>query len=235
MAAGALGTAMALVMFGLATRPAIAFAASVIAGLSWIAVLATLNVSAQVALPEWVRGRGLAAYMTVMFGALSVGSLAWGQVAAWIGLADAHYIAAAGVLVAAVVLHKRKLQSGAALDLTPSAHWPEPVVSTEVAPDRGPVLVTVEYRVDSGDHDAFVAALRRYGLERRRDGAYAWGLFQDVADPGHWIETFVVDSWLEHLRQHDRVTNADRLVEETVRRYHVGDAPRVTHYIGVRE
>jgi hypothetical protein len=60
-------------------------------------------------------------------------------------------------------------------------------------------------------------------------------LFEDVADPGHWIETFVVDSWLEHLRQHDRVTNADRVLEETVRRYHVGDAPKVTHYIGVRE
>jgi hypothetical protein len=173
--------------------------------------------------------------MTVMFGALSMGSLAWGQVAAWVGLADAHYIAAAGVLAAAAVLHRRKLQSGAALDLTPSAHWPEPVVSTDVAPDRGPVLVTVEYRVNSGDRDAFVVALHRYALERRRDGAYFWGLFEDVADPGHWIETFVVDSWLEHLRQHEPVTNADRDLEETVRRYQAGDAPKITHYIGVRE
>ena len=37
-------------------------------------MMATLFVSAQVALPEWVRGRGLAVFLTVYFGAMTIGS-----------------------------------------------------------------------------------------------------------------------------------------------------------------
>jgi hypothetical protein len=82
-------------------------------------------------------------------------------------------------------------------------------VSHEIEDDRGPVLVTVEYRIDPAKRRPFVAALDRLGRERRRDGAYRWGVFEDTADPSRFVETFLVDSWLEHLRQHERVTNAD--------------------------
>src|SRR6266436_7723522 len=82
VAAGTLGTVVALALFGLARDAMAALAASLIAGVSWIAVLSSLNVSAQVALPEWVRGRGLAMFVTTFFGALSLGSAIWGQLAA---------------------------------------------------------------------------------------------------------------------------------------------------------
>jgi|SRR5271170_2322486 len=78
--AGTVGTAVTLVLFGLAREPVIAVSASLIAGASWIAVLASLNVSAQVALPEWVRGRGLAMFVTGHFGATTLGSAIWGDV-----------------------------------------------------------------------------------------------------------------------------------------------------------
>ena len=65
---GEVGTAVLLVLFGLAHEPIMAVSASIIAGMSWIGVLAKFNVSAQVALPDWVRGRGLAMYVTVFFG-----------------------------------------------------------------------------------------------------------------------------------------------------------------------
>ncbi|MGH8324706.1 MAG: MFS transporter, partial [Steroidobacteraceae bacterium] len=78
---GTVGTSIALLLFGLAREPAIAVVASVLAGGSWIAVLANLNISAQLALPDWVRGRGLAVYVTVFFGAMALGSAAWGEVA----------------------------------------------------------------------------------------------------------------------------------------------------------
>jgi hypothetical protein len=45
--------------------------------------------------------------------------------------------------------------------------------------------------------------------ERRRDGAVTRGLYRDLSDPIRFVETFVVESWLEHLRQHERVTVAD--------------------------
>jgi MFS family permease len=229
-AAGTIGTAVTLALFGVASDPATALLASVIAGFSWIAVLSALNVSAQVALPEWVRGRGLSLFVTVLFGAMTVGSVIWGKLAGMVGLPAAHFVAAAGALLAMLATWRWKLQTGA-IDLTPSMHWPAPIATHGVEQDQGPVLVTVEYRIDPKDRDAFLAALERLAQERRRDGAYAWGVFEDAAEEGWMVETFWVESWLEHLRQHERVTNADRVLQDTVLRFHTGGTPKITHLI----
>ena len=45
------------------------------------------------------------------------------------------------------------------------------------------------------------------------------------------VETFLVESWLEHLRQHERVTNADRVLQEAVHRFQTEGAPKITHLI----
>src|SRR5262249_19977720 len=129
--AGTLGTAVALVLFALAKEPALALAGSLIAGVSWIAVLATINVSVQVALPGWVRGRGLSIFGATLFGALTLGSAVWGKVAALTSLPSAHLIAALGLVIAIPLLRRWPLQSGADLDLTPSLHWPEPALWRE--------------------------------------------------------------------------------------------------------
>src|SRR5262249_10940253 len=142
--AGTLGTAAALALFGLAGSFTPALLASLVAGVSWITVLSTLNVSTQLALPEWVRGRGLAVFMTTLFGSLSLGSMLWGQLASLTTLPITLYAAAAGALVAIPLTHRWHLSTGP-IDLTPSMHWPAPIVSGEVAADRGPVLVTIEY------------------------------------------------------------------------------------------
>ena len=110
-------------------------------------------------------------------------------------------------------------------------HWPAPVVTRDVDQDTGPVLVTIEYRIKPTDRDAFLTALEGVAQERRRDGAYDWGVFEDAAEEGRLLETFVVDSWLKHLRQHQRVTNADRLLQAEVHRFHLGDEPKVAHFI----
>jgi MFS family permease len=231
VAAGTLGTAVTLVLFGFAHDTTTALSASVMAGVSWIAVLSSLNVSAQVALPEWVRGRGLAMFVTAFFGAITLGSAIWGQTAGMVGLPAAHFLAAAGALVAIPLTWRWKLQTGAGVDLTPSMHWPAPVVTHEVEQDRGPVLVTVDYRIDPQNRELFLAALERLGHERRRDGAYAWGVFEDAAVEGRMVETFLVESWLEHLRQHERVTNADRVLQDAVHQFHTKGTPEVTHLI----
>jgi hypothetical protein len=230
VAAGTVGTAAALALFGAAHSAAIALLASLIAGVSWIATLSSLNVSAQLALPEWVRGRGLAIYVTVLFGAMTVGSVAWGEIAATGGLPMAHFLAALGALVAIPLTWRSKLQTGAGLDLTPSMSWPEPVVAEDLRERAGPVLVTIEYRVALKDRDAFLAALDHVALERRRDGAYAWGVFEDVSERGRFVETFLVESWLEHLRQHERVTKADSVLQERVQRFLERPA-KITHLV----
>jgi len=234
LAMGTLGTAGATALFGLSRVPALALTASLIAGVSWIASLASLNVSAQVALPEWVRGRGLAVFVTVFFGAMSLGSVLWGEAAAASGVPPALFLAAAGAAITVPLTWKWKLQTGAQVDFSPSMHWPAPITTHEVEHDRGPVLVTVEYHIDPKNRAAFLRALGRYARERRRDGAYEWGLFEDPAQEGRFVETFLTDSWLEHLRAHERVTKADRLAEQTVWRFLVDGQPKTTHLIGVQ-
>ena len=197
-------------------------------------MLATLNVSAQVALPEWVRGRGLSIFATVMFGGLALGSALWGQIAAMIGLSATHLAAAAALVLAIPLLRRWKLQTGAGVDLSPSMHWPAPVLSRDIEADRGPVLVTIEYRIRPEHRDAFLAAIEKLAPERRRDGAFDWCIFEDVETAGRFVEIFQVDSWLEHLRQHERVTNADRVLQEAVHRFDVAGAPKVTHLIAAQ-
>jgi quinol monooxygenase YgiN len=93
------------------------------------------------------------------------------------------------------------------------------------------VLVTVEYLVRAQDRDEFLAAIAKLAGERRRDGAFDWGVYEDTAREGRFIEAFKVDSWIEHLRQHERVTHADRELQESVNRFQIGGAPTVTHLI----
>jgi Transmembrane secretion effector len=173
-------------------------------------------------------------YVTVMFGALTIGSAIWGELAAVISLPGALLLAAAGAMIAIPLTWRWKLQTGAKVDLSPSMHWPAPVTSHAIEPDRGPVLVTVEYRIDPTKREPFLHALAASARERRRDGAYDWGIFEDPAQDGRFIETFLTDSWLEHLRQHERVTKADRLLERVVRRYQIGEAPKTTHWVSAQ-
>ncbi|MGY8664190.1 MFS transporter [Bradyrhizobium sp. UFLA05-109] len=231
VAAGTLGTAISLILLGVAHHSAVGLAACGVAGNSWIAVLATLNVSVQMSLPDWVRGRGLAMFVTVFFGAMTAGSALWGQLASAFGLPAAHFLAAAGALIGIALSWRSKLQASTGVDLAPSMHWPAPVLAIDAEPDRGPVLVTIEYRIDPEKSNAFLAAIRDLGRQRRRDGAYGWDVFEDAAEKGRFLETFMLASWLEHLRQHQRVTNADRIVQDAIRQFDAAAEPEVTHFI----
>lgn len=227
---GTCGTALTLAVFAVVPHPVAAAAISLLGGASWIAVLTSLNVSAQVALPDWVRARGLSIFVTVFFGSMSAGSLIWGQAASALGIPAALLIAAAGALLAIPLTWRWKLQTGGALDLAPSMHWPAPMVDPSLDHDRGPVMVTVEYRIDPARAAEFNEAMQEVGRERRRDGAYAWGVFEDTAQPGRYLEYFLAASWLEHLRQHERVTIADQDMQERARQFHTGPQPPVVEH-----
>jgi hypothetical protein len=163
---------------------------------------------------------------------MTLGSMIWGQVASMLGIPPALLIAAAGAMVCAALSWPFKLQQSAGLDLSPSMHWPAPLVAGEVRHDRGPVMVTVEYLIDPARAAPFVDMMADLKAARRRDGAYAWGLFEDVASPGRYVEYFLEESWLAHLRHHEHVTETDRAIQNEVHAFHIGDkAPKVTHYL----
>jgi MFS family permease len=214
----------------LGSAPAVGLA-MLAAGFAWLAILTSLNVAVQTAVPRWVRARALAVYLLVFQGGLAIGSALWGVAAGRLGERTALLAAAASFGLGVVAALRWRLRGIGALDLTPSVR-PEPVTVIDPEPDDGPVLVLIRYRVDPARAEEFATAMRAMRRVRRRDGAYRWGLFEDVAEPGCLVETFVVRSWAEHLRQHERFTAEDLAVRDRIRTFHLDeDPPAVTHYI----
>jgi len=225
----------ASVMAALAATPSqtVAVLLLLVLGVGWIVALTTLNGVAQAVLPNWVRGRGLAVYLTVFNGAMAGGSLGWGLIAAQLGIAATLLVGAGTLLLVALAFHRLRLPKGEA-DLQPSNHWPEPLLNAPVAHDRGPVMVQIEYRVRASDRPPFLHALRELSQERRRDGAYAWGITEHSNEPERVMEWFLVESWAEHLRQHQRVSHADADLQATALRYHIGpERPVVHHFLAL--
>jgi len=202
-------------------------------GMAWIALMPTFNVAAIQALPIWVRARGLAIYNVVYQGGTAAGGIVWGTVATVVGVPTALLIAAAGLAASVMLAPLFPMRRVENVDLSPAGHWPtiEGLVPPSEA-DSGPVRVTVEYRIDPARRDEFLALAHAGRATRRRDGAYAWGIYQDTEDSSVFVEEFLVQSWSEHQRQHVRVTKHDQSQEALARAFQVGpEGPRVRHYL----
>jgi quinol monooxygenase YgiN len=174
-------------------------------------------------------------HLLVFQGGLGVGSALWGLAAQHVGVSIALASSAAAAILGLAAILRWPLREITMLDLTPSAHWAEPHLDVVPAPDDGPVRVEIEYRVDPLQTDAFVEAIRDLEPIRRRDGAVRWAVYQDPGHNGRYVESFIVESWLEHQRQHERATVGDRTVQERIRRFHIAGAPpSVTHLIAAK-
>lgn len=232
VAAGSTGTALMTGYFAIAQDQILAIPAALIFGVSWILVLSTVNVSAQQALPDWVRGRGLAVFLMVFFGSMSLGAAFWGWLAGMTSVMHALFAAASGAIVFMIFSSRFELQQGQYLNFTPSLHWPEPVVHDRVTYGAGPVMIQIRYNVAEKNREAFLYAIYQLKAARQRDGAYNWGVYEDAEHKGCFVEHFIEDSWVEHLRHHERVTYADKALQDKVLAFHQGGkAPEVWHFV----
>ena len=205
-------------------------------GVAWISILSALQVSAQMTLPAWVRARGLAAFVVVFMSGMAIGSILWGQVATYIGIPAALTVAALGMVAAILLTWRFKLGHHQVLDFRPSMDWPTPVLAEVPEPDSGPVMVTIEYRIQPDKRAEFVAAMEAVREMRRRNGAYFWELFHESADPERYLECFIDESWLEHLRQHERASVADREILNRAKVFmREGESTKSTHWLGDRQ
>jgi MFS family permease len=202
-----------------------------IAGAAWVIFISLINALVQNLAPDWVRARVLAIFILVYQGSFALGSAAWGVVAQRAGIRVALVSAGIATIGSVVLVLFAKLPASTA-DLTPWDHWRMPAVVKEVALDgeQGPVLVTIEYNVIPERTAEFLDAMQEFGRMQRRDGAYWWGIFRDTEVANRYLETFLVNSWAEHLRQHERQTQADRELEGRINAYLVGE-PAVRHLI----
>jgi MFS family permease len=198
-------------------------------GAAWTVFLSTFNTMVQNLAPEWVRARVLAAYLFVFQGSVALGSTLWGLAAEHTSARTALLISGVGIGATILLQFPLRLPS-TAVDLSSWNHWGKPEMFEHQDPDRGPVLVTVRYVIDPARSADFLRAMYRYQRIRRRDGATRWGIFYDVQAAHVYLETFLVDSWAEHERQHDRFTVADRELEQRVLSFAL-ETPSVGHYI----
>ena len=203
----------------------VALPAMVLIGMAWISVANSLTVAAQVAMPDWVRARGMSIYQMALMGGAAAGSVLWGQVATWLDVRSA-VIAAAGLGVLLLLLTRRwSVEGGADIDFTPTPTRGVPQPAFAVGADEGPVMVTLEYQIDPARADAFAEVMQRTRRARLRQGALSWGLFRDVAVPGRYVEYFVDENWLEHQRRLERFSAFDAELREQRLAFHVGAEP----------
>jgi len=206
--------------------------ATFLAGAAWVAVTFTYNSSAQMALPAWVRARALSLYLLTLQGGLAVGSVIWGYLASRYGIRNALDASAVFLVLNILVAMRFSLRDAERFDPSP---WPLQEITqfgTGPSMDQGPVMVYLEFRVEPARAVEFEQAMRELEPIRRRDGAVMWSFFSDIADPGRYVEAYMVETWGEHVRQHSRATASDSEAWQRVRGLHIGpEPPRILHLI----
>jgi len=223
---------MAFTIAGLATVRSFIIILGILAagGMAWLILISVFSIAVQAVIPSWVRGRVLSVFMLVFFGGFAGGSMLWGALAVWIGIPHTLLGVAVLLLMGIVLTQKYKLPTGEDLDLTPVQQLPSYLAEKGITNEERPVLVVIDRKIDQGEEANFLETVRPLKMLRLRDGAIRWNLFRDVTDPSHFIESFIVESWIEYLRQHERSTVSDREIEERVDAFHISDVPPETHH-----
>lgn len=219
----------ALVAFGVAAI-AVAFSSALlltmiamfVSGAAWLLALATFNVTVQMSAPRWVVGRALSQYQMVTFGGIASGSWLWGIVTEQYGIPVALLGSALVLLIGLALGWYFALPQTADLNLDPLTRWKEPDIALEIQSRSGPVVVTVEYRIREEDVLEFLSAMAGRRRIRLRDGARRWSLLRDLSHPELWIERYQSPTWLDYVRQNQRITYDDAAIGDRIRALHQG-------------
>jgi MFS family permease len=188
-------------------------------GVGWTSAYATLQAAAQLVCPSWVRARALSIYQLAQNGALTVGSFAWGFLGGEIGMSASLLVAACVGLGLTIVAQAFGIEAigPARAEAPAAAASPIPEApAAELMPllrhARGHVMETMYYRVAPGERPVFLATMHEVRQVRGRAGALFWQLYEDVAHPEGWLETWSMESWTDHLREIGRLSEQDRAV-----------------------
>jgi MFS family permease len=233
---GTIVQAAATAVVAFATTPWLAVPAMFVNGMAWITTANSLTMAAQLALPNWVRARGMAIYQMALMGGSALGAALWGQVASLSSVRVSLLAAATiGLGLSAAVSRRFAVQASSGEEYMSVRPFPDPVSVIPVQGDEGPVMVTVEYMIDPQRADEFAAVMQETRRSRLQHGALSWGLFRDTAQPGRYLEYILDESWVEHLRRFERFTHYDVELREKRIAFHQGpQPPLVQRYVGER-
>ena len=217
-------------MVAFAPNSYVAVPAMFLGGMAWISTANSLSVSAQLALPDWVRARGMSIYQMAIMGASALGAALWGQVATLSSVRASLCAAAVSGVLTMLLARRFVVEHHIEEDLTPSREFKVPVAAAP--PETGHVLVTIEYRIDAARSAEFSALMQESRRSCLRRGALKWELVRDIGAPECYIEHIIDESWTDHLRRFDRVTADDVALRDRKWAFHIGDAPPVvTRYV----
>jgi MFS family permease len=201
-------------------------------GAAWISTANSLVLSAQQALPNWVRARGMSIYQMALMGGTAIGAGLWGQVAGWTDVPMAVVGAALAGVIGLYATRRWSVEGGGDEDLSPQPPRAVTGVTLDIQPDEGPVMVVIEYVIDPASAPDFARVMRSTRRARLRQGALSWGLFRDAGVPGRYVEYFVDETWVEHLRRHERFTAADdELRAQRLAFHRLPEPPVVKRYV----
>ncbi|HEX6286176.1 MAG TPA: MFS transporter, partial [Acidimicrobiia bacterium] len=221
------------ILLGVAPNLWVAGLAMVLAGLFWLLTLATLNATAQLMSPPWIRGRAMSIYTLAFAGVLPIGSILSGLVADAIGTTGSLLVFSSGALLLGVMAPRFQVP-----------HVDE-VVTPEFSEDRhatphddgtfegGPVIVLNTWKIAEPDFAEFTSLMNEVRLVRLSTGAYRWRLFRSTSDPTRLTELMVLQSWEDHLAQHRRIDDAAVSLLRRARAFDVEDGPRTRHLVAI--
>ncbi|EOE0842311.1 TPA: MFS transporter [Pseudomonas aeruginosa] len=216
---GAAAFAAATLAAALSQSQAVICAMLVLAGMGWMAVNATISTVVQTYAANWVRARVASVYLLVLMGSMALGGALWGVLAQYLGLGNSLLLSASSILLGLLLTRRGEIVMGREADFADAQQTDKLVLAAEVAHDDGPVCIEVSYRVVAAERDAFLRAVYAIGQTRRRNGARNWRLYRDVEETDHYIERFIVESWLDYLRQRGRLTQNDEAQELALVRF----------------
>ncbi|HUP96818.1 MAG TPA: MFS transporter [Usitatibacter sp.] len=227
---GSMVTGAAVVALAFAPFPWVAATAMFVAGAAWILVANSVTISAQLALPDWIRARGMSIYQMSIMGATAFGAFVWGKLAEMTSVPTSLAVGGASMMVVTLLTRRATLEHSA--DLTPTHPFNEPVPALPIELGDGPVMVTIEYLVEPGRRGEFEAIMAESRSARLRAGAVSWGLFEDIERPARFVEYFACDSWADYLRRFDRFTAADEDLHARRHAFHIAESPpRISRFI----
>jgi len=201
-------------------------------GIGWLALISSYNTAILSIVPSWVRGRVMSVFMLVFFGPFAIGSALWGSLASWFGITGTLVFTSLSTAVGLIVTSRRHLSEPHGVDLTPSEHWPQFTGEVEPSMQEGPILIVAEYSIDPEHLQEFLTAMGSLKTIRMRDGAFRWNLFKEAGEHHRFIESFIVQSWAEYMRQQERFTVSDGGVVDIVRSCQMdGESVVIRHFV----
>lgn len=221
------------VVLGLAPNLVVAGIAMLAVGVFWLLTLSTMNASAQLMAPEWIRGRAMSLYTLSFAGILPIGSILSGIVADQMGTSGALVIFCGAALLIGLYSPRFRIPKIDEIETPEFSGDPTGPHEEDGIPEGGPVIVLNTWQIDESDFAQFVELMNEIRLVRLSTGAYRWRLFRNTADPTRLTELFAVEGWEEHLAQHTRIDDSSRALIVRARSFDRAGGPKTRHLIAI--